>query len=198
MRPEMSEIDRLAGGLFLQRHGDVGIGGQADPVALDAGDEAERRLGVLFDTFDIPRGDYMQLAVALASRHIIGFRPVRRRVRSGTRKRTIGVATGRLRRTAVEWAAEIGVPAAKRPGRPRVNDAEAIDKALVREADEWHQQQRAKGVRKPSDAAYLRELCARAAKRAGSSTHRFTRKLHGGLSSRLSRARRRLSKPIPK
>ncbi len=103
--------------------------------------EAHRRLELLFDTFKIPRGDFQQLAIALACLHVPGFRVPTRRGRPRKIK---------ARPTAAQLAQRLGAYGRPRAGRRR--SMSPIE--LVRAVDTWQTKQKVLTGMRPTDAAW--------------------------------------------
>ena len=152
--------------------------------------EAQRRLDLLFDCLAIPRGDFEQLAIALACRHVPGFRPTRRRVATSTRSPR--AVQGRLQRKVRLLLAKRGVTnKPRRAGRPAVFSTLDQEK-LVAIADDWHKERRGRSAVRTTDADFVRSRAKALAKREGISERTAIHR----LANRLSRARRLLSKPL--
>jgi hypothetical protein len=90
--------------------------------------EALRRLDLLFDCLAIPRGDFEQLAIALACRHVPGFRPQRRAIAS--KRQAPAAVQRRLRKAVLLLLAKRGVTkeswAAGRPHKPSTSEQESL------------------------------------------------------------------------
>lgn len=155
-----------------------------------------RRFELLFEWHKVEFGDWPGLAAALAITHVPGFqigaprrgrgRPTRLQQLAGT---SLPLYVERLSRLA---DAMRDAPRRK-PGRPRKFSPES-DAQFVKLADAWRAKQVAAGVKRVSDAAFVRYLCKQHAESNGLSLRSVSRDHFNAFTNQLSRARKSLSK----